>query len=133
MAEALDNCQSLARPSVSNLHSRCRFHENSTIFFARYLLATARNRAISDALGFRADPPFICTKMKSKRSPDFRSLCIETVVSFRIAKISTMPRHSPPPEPRNETNLHRCAARAERALKSISVYRSVFAAFSYAV
>jgi hypothetical protein len=69
MADALDNFQSLPRVRVSNLHSRSLFQEKRTNSFAPYLCATARNRAISDPFDFRAAPPFICTNMKSKRSP----------------------------------------------------------------
>src|SRR5262245_58939421 len=44
-----------------------------------------------------------------------------------------MPRHSPPPPPRNDTKRQRCATRLLNARKRISVQRSVFAAFFHAV
>jgi len=105
-----------------------RFHVNSTTALALYHRATARKRATSDAFGSRALPPFICTKTKSKRSPDLSRPWVDAAVSLRTAKTSTMPRHSPPPRPRKEINLQRLATRLDSARNSISVHLSVFAA-----
>ena len=52
-------------------------------------------------------------------------------VFFRIARTSTMPRHSPWPAPRNETNFHRSATRLLSARNIISAQRPVAWAFSY--
>lgn len=84
---------------------------------------------MSAALGLRADPPFICTKTISNKSPDLNTRWSEWAVSFRIASTSTTPHHSPPLVPLKDTSRQRLATRAVSARNRISVQRSVWLAF----
>ena len=84
------------RPRVSNLHSRALYQVKIRHYFPRTIISLPpqRNRAISEVFGFvaRTQALQLCTQNEIKRDlPIFkRSLVSTTVVSFRIARMSSM-------------------------------------------
>ena len=70
---------------------------------ARWCRATWRSRSMSLRDGHRAEPPLICSRIISNRSPRLRS-SPDVRWSLRMASRSTMPLDSRPPGPENSTS-----------------------------